>query len=202
MHKTTTGIILLAAGASSRMGHSKQLLMTGDEPLLVRAANTALEAGVDKVVVVLGSEEKKHLAVIKDIPVAYVTNKDWQSGMGSSIKAGVNFFLKTLPEIDQLIVMVCDQPHLSSEHLKKLIQTREQTRQPIVASGYSRTEGVPVLFEKTIFHKLLALQNDQGAKKIVKENYSAVTVVDFPLGEIDLDTPEEYNIFRKKTSST
>jgi molybdenum cofactor cytidylyltransferase len=201
MHKITTGIILLAAGSSSRMGHSKQLLIAGNEPLLVRATKTALAAGVDKVVVVLGSEEKKHLAVIKDIPVEFVTNKEWQSGMGSSIKAGVNFFLKNFPSIDQLIIMVCDQPHLSAGHLKKLIQTHEQTGKPIVASGYSGTEGVPVLFERTIFNKLLALQNEQGAKKIIKENYSAVAVVDFPLGEIDLDTPEEYNIFLKKTPS-
>lgn len=201
MHKPTTGIILLAAGASSRMGHSKQLLMAGGDPLLVRAAKTALAAGVDKVVVVLGSEEKEHFDAVRDLPVTTVSNKNWQSGMGGSIKTGVIFFLDTLPDIDQLIIMVCDQPHLSDTHLKMLMLTHEQTGKPIVASGYSKTEGVPVLFGKTIFDKLLALQNEQGAKKIIKENYSAVAVVDFPLGEIDLDTPEEYDIFLKNTPS-
>jgi molybdenum cofactor cytidylyltransferase len=199
MHKTTTGIILLAAGSSSRMGHSKQLLMAGNELLLVGAAKTALAAGVNKVVIVLGSDEKEHFEAVRDLPVSVVHNKNWQSGMGSSIKTGVIFFLDTFPDIDQLIVMVCDQPHLSAEHLEKLIQTHEQTGKPIVASGYSGTEGVPVLFERTTFDKLLALQNDQGAKKIIKENYSSVTVVEFPLGEIDLDTPEDYDTFLKKT---
>jgi molybdenum cofactor cytidylyltransferase len=191
------GIIVLAAGSSSRMGQSKQLLLIDDESLLLRTVKAALALTAEKTAVVLGASEKKHRAAIEHLPVEVVCNEHWKTGMGSSLKAGLNFLLDKSPDMDGIVVLVCDQPFLTAEHIRKLIQIHQQTNKPIVASAYAQTSGVPVFFSKPIFKQLLDLKDDQGAKKILRENTDQVALVDFPMGEIDLDTPEDYDRFQK-----
>ena len=194
------GIILLAAGSSSRMGESKQLLKIENEPLLLKSAQTALQSEVEKVVVVLGSNEANNRQIIKHLPIEIITNPDWQTGMGSSLKAGLTSLLQLLPQLGAVLVMVCDQPLLTTDHLNKLLQTFKQTGSPIIASYYSDTTGVPAIFEKSIFKKLLHLENESGAKKILSQYKELVQPVDFPMGAIDLDTPEDYKRFIGKNS--
>ncbi len=192
---TKTAAIILAAGSSSRLGQSKQLLKIGSASLLRKTALTALASGMDKVVVVLGAGHEKHQQEIIDLPLQLVFNPDWEKGMGSSLKCGVRFLVETFPDADSVIVMVCDQPRLTSDHLKKIINTYCSRESAIVSSYYSGSPGVPVLFQRSLFKKLLDVNDEQGAKKIVKDLPASVSMVEFPEGELDLDTPEDLKKF-------
>lgn len=194
-HGLDIGIVLLAAGSSSRMGQSKQLLQIGNEPLLVKSINAALHSNVSRIVVVLGDQEQKHRATINHLPTEILVNKAWNLGMGSSIKCGLNFLLKGSQSLNGVIILVCDQPLLTSAHINNLIEKHLKTRKPIVASHYADTNGVPVFFEKKYFDQLRSLDDADGAKKIIQKNNGDVANIAFPEGEIDLDTMEDYYRF-------
>lgn len=191
-------IILLAAGSSSRMGQSKQLLDIHGEPLLIHSIKRALECAPQNVIVILGANEQAHRDVIRDLPVTIIANHFWKSGMGSSIKSGLNYLIRKSPETDAVIIMVCDQPGLTTEHLLKLIETFKQKRNPITASSYSETIGVPALFARTFFSNILMLKDDQGAKKILEQFTQHVIPIAFPEGVYDLDTAEDYQNYLGK----
>ncbi|HEX6224647.1 MAG TPA: nucleotidyltransferase family protein [Chryseolinea sp.] len=192
------GIIVLAAGSSSRMGRPKQLLEIDGEPLLCRCVAHAVTASPEHVVVVLGANEKPHREILEKLPVQIVSNFYWKTGMGSSIKTGLNFLIQSGAELDGVILMVCDQPALTSEHLLKLIQQFREKKKAIIASDYAGSSGVPVLFSRSFFSNLLLLSDDQGAKKIVQQFPDQVETVPFPNGNIDLDTEEDYQNFLKR----
>ena len=191
----TIGIILLAAGSSSRMGQSKQLLKIEGEQLLLKSTKLALASMANKVIVVLGANESAHRKVIEQLPIEIITNKDWQRGMGSSLKKGMKELLLIAPKMEAVLVMVCDQPLLTAEHLNQIIKKFELTKSPIVASYYSGSAGVPALFYKSLFEKLLNVDDQSGAKKIILQHKEVVQTIDFPQGSIDLDTPEDYQPF-------
>jgi len=185
-------LILLAAGASSRMGQSKQLLEIQGEPLLLHSTKVALACGAKNVIVILGANEEPHRAIIRELPVTVIPNHYWKSGMGSSIKAGLNYLIRDSSDTEAVIIMVCDQPALTAQHLQKLIQKFKDTRSPIIASSYSGTAGVPALFSRSFFSNILMLRDEQGAKKIIQQFPEQVKTVDFPEGLFDLDTAEDY----------
>ena len=188
-------IILLAAGASTRMGQSKQLLKIEGESLLARTADIALQSEAQSVVIVLGANEENHRSAIHDLKVDVITNPDWKSGVGSSLKTGLEYTLKHFPQTEGVIILVCDQPYLTSGHLKELAAQYETSRKPIIASHYSGVVGVPAFFHKQMFPKLRALLADQGAKKIILQHLDETVRVEFLEGAVDLDTPEDYEAF-------
>lgn len=185
-------VILLAAGSSSRMGQSKQLLEIQGAPLLLNSTKTALACGPKHVIVILGANEQAHKEVIQDLPVSIVSNHYWKSGMGGSIKSGLNFLIRKSADTEAVILMVCDQPALTVTHLANLIQKHKETKSPIIASAYSGTMGVPALFARSFFSNLLMLRDEDGAKKIIQQFQERVKTVDFPEGLYDLDTTEDY----------
>jgi molybdenum cofactor cytidylyltransferase len=109
-------VILLAAGSSSRMGQSKQLLDIQGTPLLLHSTKVALASGASHVIVVLGANEQPHREVIKDLPVSIILNHFWKGGIGSSIKTGMNALMKEYPETNAVILMVCEQPAVTADH--------------------------------------------------------------------------------------
>ncbi len=200
IEQTNIGVILLAAGSSSRMGQSKQLLEIKGEQLLWKSTQTALQSEAEKIIVVLGANEQEHRKIIQSLSVDIVVNPDWKDGMGSSLKKGLHQLLQTKPTLDAVIIMVCDQPLLTTGHLNKLIQIFRQTKSPIVASYYSNTAGVPALFEKSVFEKLLNVENESGARKIIQQNKDLVQTVDFPEGAVDVDTPDDFKKLKERLS--
>lgn len=193
------GIIVLAAGSSSRMGRSKQLLEIEGESLLMRCSKVALAVNPINVVVILGANEKPHREIIEKLPLHIISNYYWKTGMGSSIKSGLNYLIQAAPDLEGVILMVCDQPALTTEHLQKLIEKFSEKKKSIIASSYANSKGVPVLFGRSFFSNLLLLGDDQGAKKIVQQFPDQVGVVEFPQGSFDLDTEEDYtNFLRQK----
>lgn len=192
-------IIILAAGESSRMGQSKQLLKVNDETLLHRAVKTALDADVDSVLVVLGSDHERHKLVLQDQPVEYVVNPYWQDGIGSSIKTGLSKSLSMKKPPHAVLIMVCDQPYVTSDHLCSMIETFNHAKKEVVASAYAGTTGTPALFTGSTFNNLLNIGDDEGAKKIINQSKS-IAFVELKHGEIDLDTPEDYRSFIQKST--
>jgi len=191
----TTAAIILAAGASTRMGQSKQLLPVNGRPLLLHTIDIVSQAGLAPVMIVLGANHKEHGGLIKNSAVDMVVNPQWQSGMGSSLKTGLSHLLKHTPSVDTVVMLVCDQPNITAEHLQALVQKHLISKSPIVASWYANTAGVPALFDKTMFAELLLLDDSQGAQKILRQHAYILSVVDFPDGAIDLDTREDYEKF-------
>lgn len=184
------GIIILAAGASSRLGQPKQLLPYNHKTLLQHTLYAAAHSTAATVVVVLGA----HASLVnKEIPKCahIVVNTHWQEGMASSIRCGLTLLMAT-PGIDGAIIMLCDQPYVSSELLDELIHTAGRTGKDIIASSYNDTLGVPALFRKNMFPHLLALSGDGGAKPIIQKHMHSVYSIPFSKGEIDIDTLEQY----------
>jgi molybdenum cofactor cytidylyltransferase len=187
--------IILAAGSSSRMGQSKQLLKIGNESLLRQTVQTVTNSGVEETVIILGSGQQAHQEEIIDLPVKVIYNPDWQKGIGSSLKCGVRFIEERFPACETILVTVCDQPLLSSKHLRILHDSYQSEKNSIVSSYYSDSPGVPVLFNRSMFKKLLEVDDQHGAKMIIKENIELALLIDFPEGSVDLDTPEDWKNF-------
>lgn len=184
--KLKIGIIILAAGSSSRMGGaSKQLLEFQGKTLLRRAAETALRTGF-LTVVVLGAKHAHFKKEIEVLPLKIVVNENWEVGISSSIKKG--FSVSADDGLDAAIIMLCDQPLVTPEVLMRLRDAFTETKKPIVASRYENTIGVPALFGREIFAELNDLQADEGAKKIIVKDLNRTVFIDVPEAAFDVDT--------------
>lgn len=191
------GIVILAGGASTRLGRPKQLLQYHGKTLLNHAVNEAITAKVDAVVVILGKNADQFQNEIDEKKVHVVVNKDWVEGMASSVRLGLETLLKTKPYIDAVIFMVCDQPHISSSVLNELITKQQKTTKQIVTCNYGESIGPPALFHKKYFRELAKLNGDVGARNIIEENTRDVATIFFPEGKIDIDTEEDYEALKK-----
>jgi len=184
-------VLLLAAGASSRLGHPKQLIVKNGQTLLEKEALVALDSGAQPVVVVLGAYAAKIKPAIARLPLHILQNEAWESGMGSSIACGIQFLEKEFPEVEAVILMLCDQPFVQADTLIHLVQKWHETGKGIIASTYGDSFGPPALFGRHFFPKLLSLQGEKGAKAIMLAEQEALVLVPFPEGKVDLDTPED-----------
>ncbi|CAM4106589.1 molybdenum cofactor cytidylyltransferase [Pedobacter westerhofensis] len=215
------GIIILAAGSSSRLGEPKQLLSYQHKSLLQHTIDAAKDTRDGIVVVILGGN---HEAVAKEVEgPGLIYNADWEEGMSSSIRTGLSALLEkyTAPEpndpadiegtelqaglqsdetttseaqtdLDGVIITVCDQPFLTTAVLEALLDEAKLSGKSIVASAYNGTLGTPVYFGRQHFDDLLALKGQEGAKMLLKKYEAQVASVPFEKGEIDIDTFEDY----------
>lgn len=183
-------LLLLAAGASTRMGRPKQLLSYHGRTLLRHAAETAVAAGCAPIVLVTGALHAELLAEIVGLPILAERNPDWETGMASSIRAGLAAVAAAAPRA--VLVMLTDQPLVTPELLRQLIVQQQATQAPIVAAAYGETLGVPAIFDKSLLPELLELQGAQGAGRLIARLGTAVGQVAFPAGLLDVDTPAQY----------
>jgi molybdenum cofactor cytidylyltransferase len=184
--------IILAAGASRRLGQPKQLVRIAGETLLARTIRIVCTSGADPVIVVLGAHEESIASNVDLSRVHPVANPDWEEGIASSIHAGLRMVHQIHAKATAVMLLVCDQPRLSTEHLRRLIAAHEQEAEPtIVASEYAGVAGIPAIFPASQFLKLLKLQGDTGARYILRNPSCAMVTIDFEGGEVDIDTPED-----------
>ena len=186
------GIVILAAGSSSRLGMPKQLLEFDGMSLLNHAIMEVANSNACSFVVVLGAHADLIANKIDGDIAFIVKNENWIEGMASSIRLGLDTLLGQIPSIDAVIFMMCDQPYISSSVLNDLISTHQHTGKPIVASNYGEAIGPPALFHKSFFPELMELKGDVGARKIIQEYSDEVATVLFAKGKIDIDTKEDY----------
>lgn len=183
---------MLAAGASRRLPGPKQLLRFRGVTLVRHAAQTAVAAGCGPVVVVLGaaSAAKQLRFELVDLGVSIVENARWKEGISSSIRAGLDA-LEQASSPDAVLIMTCDQPHVTPALLKQLVAAFVATHPPAVACAYAGTVGVPALFDRPLFAELKALEHDQGAKGILERHLPRIGRIPFEQGAVDIDTPED-----------
>ncbi len=189
---TNCAVIILAAGASTRLGRPKQLLPFNGKSLLEHAVDTANDSMAEPVIVVLGANADLLEKEIDEKKVHVAVNSEWKEGMASSVRCGINTLLQIAPMTDAAIIMVCDQPYVSSTLLDHLIAMQKNSGKPIVTSQYENAIGPPALFHKTIFPELLQLKGDAGARKIIEQRMNDVATVPFQQGNIDIDTEADY----------
>ena len=186
-------VIVLAAGASTRMGSSKQLLPYKGKTLLQQVADTAKAAEVSLVITILGANAETILQQSGTGIHPYIVNENWREGMASSIQSGLKKALELRPGLEAVAFIVGDQPFLSSAVINELFTLMENTGLPIVACNYENTVGVPAVFSKTVFPALMELKGEEGAKKLIKAAGAQVALLHFPQGAIDVDTKEDYS---------
>jgi molybdenum cofactor cytidylyltransferase len=192
MSMTSTAIIILAAGCSSRLGRAKQLLPYKGTTLIRNIVDAALGAAIVPVIVVTGSFANEVSADLKGKDVEIVYNQKWLEGMGSGIVAGMNRLLEIKPEVDNVVVAVCDQPFVTSDFLINLLSLKNKSKKTVVASAYAETFGTPVLFNRMHFAALLGLKGKEGAKKLLELLREDMIGVPFPKGSLDIDTEADY----------
>jgi CTP:molybdopterin cytidylyltransferase MocA len=184
--------IVLAAGASRRLGQPKQLLVYAEETLLARALRLARESGASPVLAVLGANLEMITASVAFNQVIPVVNNNWDQGISTSIHAGLNALAKAAPHAAAALILACDQPRLTANHLRTLIETLAAQAQPsIVASSYAGVIGIPAVFPRAAFPALLALRGDKGARALLMDPPCPLLALPFSGGEVDIDEPED-----------
>lgn len=193
MDSQSISIILLAAGASKRMGSTiKQLLPWENTTLLEHAIDQTRPLNA-KTYVVLGA----HAAEIKSQlsrEVDVLVNPNWKNGMGSSIAFAVAEVLRTNPHTKTVLILLADQPLIDSGFFKRLLEGYEKQGIGIAATAYpNKRAGVPAVFDASFFSALLRLNEDKGARELL--NTQKENMVTLPIGERgwDIDTIEDYN---------
>ncbi len=187
------GAVVLAAGSSSRMGSPKQTLRFRGESLLGRAAVNALEAGCRPVIVVTGAHAELSRRELEGLDVREVLNPLWETGMASSIRAGVEGLLSADADVDAAVLLLCDQPHVTAEVISEIVGAHRATGSRVVASTYGGSFGVPALFSRALFDELARLEGAAGAKQVIKRHASEAHFLPFPGGEVDVDTPDDFS---------
>jgi molybdenum cofactor cytidylyltransferase len=192
-----TAMLILGAGNSSRLGKPKQLLPINNTTLLNHTIKEALKVSCQERILVLGAFEDEIRAELNQADIAILSNKNWESGMASSIKLGVKWLIDQY-DPDQVLITLCDQPFINHNLLDEMVIYKNISSKGIIACSYGGTVGVPVIFDKRYFPSLLALRGKEGAKKLVKQFAGDVGTLYFPQGNIDIDTDADYQAYLRE----
>ena len=184
--------VVLAAGASTRMGTHKLLLPLGGEAIVRRTVREICAAGFDAVLVVVGHEHEKVMAALAGLPVSSAVNTSFAAGMGSGFRTAI----EQVGDADAAMFALADQPFLTAHEYRRVLETYRRGRQPIVSVRYGDVTAPPHLFARALFGELSQLEH--GARPVLQRHRDEMTVLAFPPELLqDIDTPEDYE--RAKT---
>ncbi|GHA48159.1 hypothetical protein GCM10007103_31390 [Salinimicrobium marinum] len=173
------------------MKRPKQLLPFRETTLLGHTIEQAEASQAAEVFVVLGANAQRIKTNLSFPDLTFVENKQWEEGIGASISTGVKYIAKK-KDFDAVLLMLGDQPLIDSVFLDQMIGEFSKDPSKMVATKYPESKGVPALFPKKFFPKLLLLKGDTGAKSLLNDGSSLVTVIDAGRKILDIDTPEDY----------
>jgi len=185
------GVVILAAGSSSRLGRPKQLVEFQNKSLLQHVIDTINPFQFHPGVLVLGANADVIRKSIKPKNVDVLHNENWPEGIASSIRLGVSESIKLNDLLDGILFLLSDQPFVSKELIQELIEKHANGNQQITACSYNGNVGVPAILSKDFFPQLLELKGDVGAKKIMMQNKDHVQHINFKDGSFDVDTEDD-----------
>ena len=189
--------VVLAAGASTRMGMPKLLLPLGDEPIVRRTVRQVCDSGFDDVLVVSGSEHARIAEALEGLPVRHAVNADFATGMGSSFRTGVEHLGD---DVEAAMFALADQPFLTPAEYGAILTTWRLHHPLIVGSRFGEVTAPPHLFARALYPELAALQH--GARSVLQRHASQMVVLHFAAALLmDIDTPEDYERARVRVAA-
>lgn len=197
--ETVAGLIL-AAGASTRMGKPKQLLNLGDVSLIDHVLREALNSELDLIVLVLGhqaEEIRKALKIdLSNQKLRIIENSHYRRGISSSIKAGLS---DVEDRYDHCMVILADMPYITSKLINHLMVKYLTSGLPLGAIKRREIRSHPVIFGRSLYHELYLLRGDTGARSLFLRDPDKICLVEpeYDYDDMDIDTPEDYLEFKK-----
>ena len=191
------GVVILAAGSSSRLGQPKQLIKFKNKSLLQNIIDHSQVFSFKARVLILGAYAELINKNINTGELYVFINDEWEEGIASSIRSGVRCSLEIDPDLEHILFLLSDQPFVTSELIQELLDTHIKQGKTITACTYNDTVGVPAIFHKNVFRELSMLKGDRGAKVLIKKYYDNVAFVPFDQGSVDVDHPEDYAKLQK-----
>ena len=190
MPPRSVAAVVLAAGASTRMGRNKLLLDLGGETMVRRVVRAAAAAGVDQVLVVLGHEEPLVRAEVAGLACTLVVNPDHAQGAATSVRTAVGHVAATAHAI---VVVLADMPLVTADMIATVVARYRETAAPLVVSYYGAVQAPPTLFDRALFDELLAISGEREAKEVVRRHEAEAVVVHWPeSARRDVDLPADY----------
>ena len=187
--------IVLAAGASTRLGRPKQLIEIQGKTMLTHLIEKINQAGFSNIMVVLGSNHQKIFDTVSNLPAHFIVNEQWEKGMGNSFSFGLRKSMIKWPDMSQVLVSVCDQPFVPVSHFEAIKNKISRDTSLIVASGYGGTFGPPLACGKKYFDEIIQLEGEKGAKSIFRKYQEQIEIIPCAECARDIDTPEDARIF-------
>ena len=184
------------------MGAPKQLLRVGSGTLLRRTVEQAIASAARATFVVIGANAEQMRDELRELPVVLVENARFADGIGTSISAAIQAIEREASPFDAVVLLTCDQPNVSVASIDALVAEHARSAAPLVASGYAGTLGVPTLFVRKYFDALCELPPDKGAKEILMHHRDDVAAISFEAAAVDLDTPADYEQFKRGDAAT
>ena len=188
--------VVLAAGASTRMGVQKLLLPLAGEPLVRRTVRQVCDAGFDEVLVVVGNDWENTLAALEGLPIRHAVNADYATGMGSSFRTAVS----DLGGSEAAMFALADQPFVTANEYRTILEAYRREAPAIVSVRYGDVTAPPHLWTREFFPELAQLQH--GARSVLERHRDRTLVLQFsPDLLMDLDTPEDYELVKSRLAS-
>jgi len=181
-------VVVLAAGASTRFGATKQLVRVGGRPLMHTVISRAVELAGHSVTVVLGAHAGELAPLLKHSPASVTVNREWSEGIASSIREGI---AHTPATADGIMFVLADQAAVTTEDLRRLAGAWRRNPSSIVAAQYAGRVGVPAIFPRWCFRELNELRGDRGAQSLLQRHVDRVVRLAMPSAELDIDRPED-----------
>ena len=181
--------LILAAGGSTRMKTTKQLLKWGDASLLQHVIQTVKQSKLDPIYLVLGAESDAIKQQVDLEGLTIIENIEWEKGLGTSIAIGMDVLIGK-PGIAACLIVLADQPFITEAYLNTMVAASDANT--IIASNYNGKAGVPCIFPRRFFPDLLQLQEDRGASRLLNTLSTHVQILEATADLRDIDTPEAY----------
>jgi molybdenum cofactor cytidylyltransferase len=181
-------VVVLAAGASTRFGATKQLVRVNGRPLLHTIVSRAAELAGHSVTVVLGAHAGELAPLLKHSPASVAVNREWAEGIASSIRAGIAHAPATA---DAVMITLADQAAVTTEDLRRLAGAWRRNPGSIATAQYAGSVGVPAIFPRWCFRELNELRGDRGAQALLQRHVDKLVRLPMPSAELDIDRPED-----------
>ena len=192
------GVVVLAAGSSSRLGQPKQLIKYKGKPLLQNILDHSQVLSFASKVLILGAHAEEIKKKINTGEFKVFINEQWEEGIASSIRKGVRSSMEINPDLENILFLLSDQPFVTSALMQELLDTHKKEGKTITGCRYEKTMGVPAIFNRQMFQELCHLNGDRGAKVLIKKYPGKVATVSFDLGSVDVDEPDDYTKLLKQ----